>query len=318
MNNNLPTFTPTKFADKEINDIVKKGGVEGKFCSKLREPVPRFQNAQCEKVITQTNVINPSSGKAENNCFIVLGRDRSSGLYTGCGGEGMSSCGMIDLVVGRYAINSAFEIKKTGKPIGSDELVGPNFVTDAARVYITQKALNIDEYFGITNTSDGIENKSAVAMKADNIRVFARNTIRLFCGGTQNCEGLPKTGEPTSTGGPLAKPKIELVIGDEKLLQPAVLGTNLLNYLNLVENEFTKIKLDLGAIVEQLAAINSAVGILTMGSPVFLRNMVENIDQWSKQIIDNINSKLRSLDSLNGLGVIPGKNSITSQSVYIT
>ena len=145
----IPKFTPISetFIDDTIQRQIDLGVQEGYFCTTTREPVPIFRKAQCEKIISQSPE-NPS-----NNCFIVLGRDRPSNLASGCGGAGYTSSGMIDLVVGRFALNSANEMKKGGKPIGKEEIVNPNFITDAARIYITQKSLNIDQYFGFTNTA---------------------------------------------------------------------------------------------------------------------------------------------------------------------
>ena len=314
----IPKYTPLKFVDETINNMVELGVQEGVFCTNVEEPIPTFIEAKCEKVITQFG----NTGHPNNNSYIVLGRDRPSNLASGAGGAGMTSCGMIDLVVGRYALNSADEMKKpSGKPIGKEERVNPNFITDAARIYITQKALNIDEYFGISNTktqSYVLENKSAVALKADNIRMIGRETIRIFCGPTQNCEGLPPSGETNSLGGKLSKPRIDIVAGNESTLQPAVLGDNLITYLDQVEDHIQRLNSSIQTISEHLMAINAMMSVLTFGAPPFSTNFVGDMTMWTEQLFGSINSELRKLSSLNSLEFIKGQNSIVSNSVFIS
>ena len=316
----IPSFTTSKVNDKAAQKLIDKGVQEGLFCTKMREPVPRFRYAGCEKVIYQGGQKEPT-GCPSNNCFIVLGRDRPSHLASGTGGRGQTQNGMIDLVVGRAALHSAHQMKKEKPPIGKEETVSPNFITDAARIYITQKALNIDEYFGFANTkipSSAIENKSAVGIKADNTRIIGRETVRIYCGGAQNVEGLGKDGETNTTGARLSRPRIDLVAGNEKNLQPAVLGDNLINYLTLVEEEISSIKRDMGVVMEQLIAVNSSIALLTFGAPPYSTNIKQNIEKWVEQLFGNINSELRRLNALNGLGIIDGAESIVSTSVYVS
>jgi hypothetical protein len=299
--------------DDVIDNMVDLGGLDGLFCTDLVEPIPKFRDGQCEKVI-----------EGKNNSFIVLGRDRDSHLGSGCGGLGQIQCGMIDIVVGRCALNSAEELKKKKPPIGPEETTNPNFITDAARIYITQKSLNIDKYFGFDNTttsSSRLEEKSAVGIKADHVRLIARDTVRIYAGGATNVEGLSKNQESNSTGGELmpGKGKIELVAGNgmEKNLQPAVLGKNLLEYLDKVETEISTIKSDISVIMENLIALNSVIAFLT-GAPPFSTNLSNNIVKFVEQIKGKINSELRRMGALNGLDFISGADSILSSNVSIS
>tara|TARA_B100000963_G_scaffold361606_1_gene398066 strand:- start:5928 stop:6878 length:951 start_codon:yes stop_codon:yes gene_type:complete len=315
----IPKFTPQKFINDTIDAMVQAGIQEGKGCSNVREPVPTFKQAQCEKVITQYPLAKKDS--ANNNCFIVLGRDRPSSLGSGAGGNGYTSCGMIDLVVGRYALNSADEMKKGGNPIGFEEEVGPNFITDAARVYISQKTLNIDKYFGLKNTKTPesvLMEKSAIGIKADHVRMIGRETIRLHCGGAQTVEGLGKDGETNCLGGRLSRPRIDLIAGKESNLQPAVLGDNLVEYLVKVEGQIKSFSQNINTIAEHLMALNSHVALLTFGSPVFIRNFVGDLAMWAEQLFGAINSKLRKINYLDDLEFIRGAKTITSNSVFIT
>ena len=315
----IPKFTPIKVpsVDDFVQEQVALGVEEGFFCTTLREPVPQFRKAQCERVITQ----NPSPGSPNNNCFIVLGRDRPSSLISGCGGRGYSSCGMIDLVVGRYALNSANEMSKGGKPIGAEETVNPNFITDAARIYITQKSMNIDEYFGMKNTKTPagvLTEKSAIGIKADNVRMIGRETVRIYCGRATSVEGFGKDGETNTLGGRLSRPRIDLLAGAEENLQPAVLGNNLKEYLTAIEDEIKTFSMNINTIAEHLMALNGMMSVLTFGAPPFSANFVGDIGMWSEQIFGAINSELRKMNYIDSFELFKGAKSITSNSVFIT
>ena len=297
-----------------IDNLIDLGGVDGLFCTDLEEPLPKFRSAQCENII-----------EGKNNSYIVLGRDRDSNLGSGCGGGGFIQAGMIDLVAGRYALNSADEMKKGNPPIGKEEKVNPNFTTDAARIYITQKSLNIDKYFGFDNTTIGdsrLKEKSAIGIKADHVRMIARDTVRIYAGGATNIEGLSKNQETNSTGGELlpGKGKIELVAGNgmESNLQPAVLGDKLVEYLNSIEDKIQDLNSSVRTIAQHLMALNGTLAIITQGSSPFSTNLKEDIEIWVEQIFGDINSELRRLNSLNGLEIIGGADSIVSSNVFVS
>ena len=298
--------------DEWLEELVELGGLDGYFCTDLIEPIPKFRDAECETIY-----------RGKNNSYIVLGRDRHSNLASGAGGAGYMQSGMIDLVTGRAALNSADEMKKGNAPVGKEEKINPNFITDAARVYITQKSLNIDKYFGYKNTTTPaslINEKSAVALKADHARIIGRQTVRIYCGQTENGEGLGNDGETNSTGGKMTPPKIELVSGNgmEKNLQPAVLGNNLIDYLHKVEGEISKCRSSIGKIFEQLIALNSAVAVLTLGAPPYSTNLAKDIEKWVEQLFGNINSEIRRLDALNGLELLKGASSVVSSHVFVS
>jgi len=315
----IPKFTPiiSNLLDDTIQKQIKLGVEEGFFCTIVREPVPNFRKAQCEKVITQFT----KPGEPNNNCFIVLGRDRPSTLVSGCGGAGYTSCGMIDLVVGRYALNSADEMKKGNKPIGKEEIVNPNFITDAARIYITQKSLNIDKYFGFKNTKipEGVlKEKSAIGIKADHTRIIGRETVRVYCGKATNVEGLGKDGETNTLGGRLSRPRIDLIAGSEDNLQPAVLGDNLIDYLEIIEEQVKNLNNNINTIAQHLMSLNAMMSVLSWGSPPFSTNWVGDLDMWAESLFGAINSELRKMNYLDSLKVIKGAKSIISNSVFVT
>jgi hypothetical protein len=192
-----------------IAKIKQRRGQRGMFCQRIREPVPTFEQAPCEKVV-----------KGKNNSFIVLGRDRHASLASGYGGRGMTQCGMIDLVVGRGAGYRNFDGEYS--PPGKDTIMAPNFYIDAARIYISQKC-NIDEYFGLAIGSEGTwansgqslsTARSGIGIKADHVRVMGRRNIKLITGRAIG-EGFGPEGDKNSKGGTNQTPgTIDFIVGN--------------------------------------------------------------------------------------------------------
>jgi len=162
-----------KEVDQEKLDDCIKDSIEGSEaqssgvssaglnCDKLPEPVPQYDRAECEVVF-----------KNENNAWIVLGRDRPFSKASGYGGIGATQCGSIDLVAGR-------------RPINSETITNPNFISDAARVYIAQRT-DIDKNMGLNPGRVGMSvSRSAVGIKADDVRIVARRGIKLVTGTDQ-------------------------------------------------------------------------------------------------------------------------------------
>jgi hypothetical protein len=189
-------------------------GING---DKISEPIPEYISSPCEKVIS-----------GENNTFIVLGRDRSGTRISGYGGKGDTKCGSIDIVVGRLG----FESRKVDE--NNEQLwVDPNFEKDAARIYISQKA-DVDEYFGIVAGKVGnSKTKSAIALKADGVRIIGREGIKIVTGVDKfNSQG----GDIKVISG------IDLIANnDESALQPLVKGENLALALKRLTNHVDKL-----------------------------------------------------------------------------
>tara|TARA_R110000824_G_scaffold335251_2_gene521834 strand:+ start:8584 stop:10029 length:1446 start_codon:yes stop_codon:yes gene_type:complete len=179
----------------------------------------------------------------DNNAFIIIGHDRVEKEHTGYGGQSHTQCDAIDIVAGmggphpreiEYESDKLETPKidsKTGLEVVAD--THPSVYNDAARIYISQKT-NVDKNFGIGAWAKGkktqaeIDNpenigkygaKSAIAIKADNIRVIGRESLRLVTG----------TDQRNSQGGDISgKSGIEIVaMNNIETLQPMVLGDNL-------------------------------------------------------------------------------------------
>ncbi len=155
-------------------DTLEKDNTIGNYNNKLREKVPTYKTSPSEKIIAE----------GDNNTFIIFGRDRKDKLSTGYGGKGHTRAGAIDIVAGLQGWNPAEggELSADGRWIKG--VADRNFGTqgnpgDAARIYISQRA-DIDDYFDICDGSVGRSfSDSAIAMKADEIRILSRKGIKL-------------------------------------------------------------------------------------------------------------------------------------------
>jgi len=180
----------------------------------IPEFIPEFKKSQVESVINN------------NNSFIVLGKDRPANFASGYGGKGHTQAASIDIVVGRYSnIQYGVDVLPSSRT-SETQAVDPDFLYDAARIYISQKS-DIDEYFGLSAGKVGnSKGKSAIALKADGIRIIGREGVKIVSSGTDknNSQG----GESTATVG------VDLIAGNviDAELEPMVLGNKLVSFLN--------------------------------------------------------------------------------------
>ena len=218
---------------KEIETKIEKGDIKnlGIGGTEMPEPTPFYDSTETE------NVIQNKSG-----AWIVLGKDRHGTKKTGYGGMGHTHCASIDLVTGRYG-RFARRYTKRGTPLYAD----PNYDFDAARIYISQKT-DVDDNFGLVAgpNSPNTKPRSAVAMKADNVRIIARESIKLVTGfSTRDQEAFPPQ-QINSQGGQSYPKGIDLIAGnDASDMQPLVLGGNL--------------KKALRSIIDEISALNGMV-----------------------------------------------------------
>jgi hypothetical protein len=204
----------------------------------------------------------------DNNAFIVIGNDRTGAPHTGNGGKGHTQCDAIDIVagLGGYCPQEVEEIElEDGNKTTVRVETSPNFYLDAARIYISQKT-DVDKNFGIggefgpkkpdTGAPDE-ENigkyggKSAIAIKADNIRVIGRESLKLVTG----------TDKFNSQGGEASgKHGIEIIsMNEDSKLQPMVLGDNLIRALSNIVKYVEKLQNIVQAQMHYQAKFNKAV-----------------------------------------------------------
>jgi len=197
------------------------------------------------------------------NAFIVLGLDRPSNIFSGFGGSNNTHCAAIDLVVGRLGARGASNTKK-GQTVNAD----PNFKTDAARIYISQKS-DPDGYFGLVKGTVGNTStsnpRSTVAVKADTIRVIARENIKLVTRtDAQNAQGSELTNAFVGNYG------IDLIaLNDDKNLQPMVKGENLKECLSAIIESIHDIRDLFDNFIEEDRKLTQALLKHTHYSPFF-------------------------------------------------
>ena len=183
--------------NRDINKNTRPLGMNGDI---LIEPIPFFNKASCEDVYSN------------GNSWIVLGRDRDAGLNSGYMGAASTAASSIDLVVGRGSSHKPFG-EKSGSPPDDNIAVNPNFFTDAARIYVSQRA-DIDDYFGLAKIPiERSKKRSAIGIKADCVRIVGRNDIKIITGKGLGQGGV--NGELNSAGGKIEGPgTISLIAGN--------------------------------------------------------------------------------------------------------
>lgn len=191
----------------------------GVFCSELLEPIPNFAKADCEEVYP-----------GKNNNYIIMGRDRHRSRSSGYGGKGDTQASMIDIVVGRMAHEPRDGV-----------WVDPDFHKDSARIYISQKT-DVDKNFGLTKGNVGMSMaKSAIALKADSIRMISREGMKIVTG----------VSDTNSQGADISAVKYGIDIianNDDKDLQPIPKGDSLVKAMTRLTHHVHK----LNGIVEGL------------------------------------------------------------------
>lgn len=252
----------------------------GIFCSELFEPVPYFTIADCETIY---------SGK--NNNYIVMGRDRHKSRSSGYGGKGDTQASMIDIVVGRMA----------HEPV-DDVYVDPDFYSDSARIYVSQKT-DVDKNFGLAPGNVGMSTaKSAIAVKADSIRMISREGIKIVTGGS----------ETNSQGADISSSQFGVDIianNDDKDLQPIPKGSSLVEAMIRLTHHVHK----LNGIVEGLLAeqdklnkalkdhwhISTSPGMRTSPSPEVAMTAAQTIHrhfQKTKTSLRNHRTNLKNFE----------------------
>jgi len=265
----IPAFTPPSSGVEPLYDKINKGenynsipGDSGLLHSGAPRKHLTFREAANNSVIQHYG------------SYIVMGTDRLGHLGQGAGASGFSNSDSIDIVVGRGANLNSRAVRKGEQP-GPPEgfIVGPLPTSDAARVYISSKT-NLDKYFGIEQAPRDAHvgsNKhllSGIALKADDVRMIARNNIKIVTGRNQGYSGgneknslggdSPQAGTISLIGGNYADGHIKWMglfdpegpVAPVPYLQPAVKGHNLVSCLE--------------AMFEYMDQINSTVFNLTL------------------------------------------------------
>lgn len=220
-----------KFSTLKSDLKLAIGGIDA---DTLAEPVAKYNKAPGEVVYEN-----------ENGASISLKRDRTAGLDSGYGGRGDSQCATIDLCVGLGAGKELYD--SSGNKIDVD----PDFISDPARIYISQKT-DIDSAFGLATGSYGeSKTKSAVAIKADGIRLISRENTKIVAGiDDKNSQGANRRGYYG----------IELIANnDDTTLQSMPLGDNLVECLTDLSKRVDELGVMLEIVIRNQILINSTL-----------------------------------------------------------
>tara|TARA_Y100001963_G_scaffold152202_1_gene236547 strand:+ start:279 stop:1328 length:1050 start_codon:yes stop_codon:yes gene_type:complete len=225
--------------------------------TKQIEPTAQFLKADSEWV------------QAHGNAFIVQGRDRPASRQSGYGGKGHTQCASMDFVVGRLGIDGTKAVHPT---TGEALLFDPNFEKDSARIYISQKT-DVDTNFGL-KTSPGAAStdeehpKSAIGLKADNIRIIGRENIRLTTissgvnsqgGAIDSIQGIDLVAGNTDESG----------FGGPSKIQPLVKGNNLVECLSEIVKSLDQLNGIVSGMLQYQNSMNRALTSHYHHSPFF-------------------------------------------------
>lgn len=264
--------TRDRLGQVEEDIRVRAAGIGG---DPLKEPIPQRITTNTEKVL-----------KNGNGAMVVLGRDRPRSRMSGYGGRGDTQAAAIDIIAGPQGFQASEFL-----PGGSRLWVDPDFEKDAARVYISQKT-DVDDNFGLARGKVGnAKTKSAVAMKADHVRLIAREGIKL----------ITKTDKMNSQGGAVESiTGIDLIAGnDDKDLQPMSKGKNLAKALRRMMHHMDKLNGIVDSLLMAQMTFNTALthhfhfspffGLPTTPSPPVMaagmKTMINHLFQTKRSLI---------------------------------
>ena len=240
-----------------------------------------YDNTSSEKVITSdlnTHII--LGGKVQNNPDIAKAAYNST----------------ITLVSGMATAikNNAPKLSEAGKLT-----LSPQYYYDSAVIQICEQT-NVDSNFGAKIRDPLAYNCSAIALKADEIRLFSRGTVKIISGIDQRDTPLP----PNTSNPPPSHPKrdysgIHLIannsaeVVDE--LHPLVLGRNLEKFLIEIINEITKIYGVIEKLCDKQAKINITIGEHTHLSDFTGAPLLRGTDEATTELITHYDGEIRQL-----------------------
>ena len=264
------------------------------------EAIPNRMTATGEKIVGSS----PTSP-----AFIVCGRDRPRQSASGYGGKGHTQASCIDLVAGLGGYKP--------KQVDSDDNIvytDPDMFLDSARIYISQKT-DVDKNFviGKEDTYFMSEAKSAIAIKADHVRIIGRESLTL----------VTNTDRMNSQGGEIRQwSGIHIMANnDEDGLQPIPRGDNLSRALYKMSVNIENVAKILNGYIEYQAKFNESVANHTHHSPFFAKPTLPSVDIIAQEQITSVEqfakSQMSILKTLTNLGGFRHNFLIESGKTYI-
>ena len=306
--------------DKLSDDLPDDVGI---FLTSNNESLPVFYPVgSCERVISRKSTNGLHSGAR-----IVLTRDNFGHRATGIGGAGGTKCEAIDIVAGSLSSSKTLKDGNTQSRA--------NFAEDGARLYLTERG-DVNAYFataksdtpGVAADSKGV---SGAGLKADHTLIIGRQRVRILAG-LSKYDG----GERLVDGNSEFMPRIEIGATSSEKHHQAVLGNNLVKYLEKISDQITelsekilRVKLDLTQYQAQMAFHTHPAagvgGVVTFPDPFFaipesLTAVPEQINLTKEMIFDEYNKKVKELQTwgLPSIGLEGSKeHKILSSTVYI-
>jgi hypothetical protein len=291
----------TDFGEKKFSPTAEDGMNFGS----LYEPSNRFKyNHQntAEKVY-----------EGENNTFIVLGRDRMG--ESGYGNGSTGRCGSIDIVAGRMSLTDARTV----------ETVNPSPVQDASRLYLSQKS-DVDKFFycpaGVSGYSEA---RAAAVLKSDDVRIIARNSLKIILKCDENLSTLAN-GVPVTATNQTGLQLIGNAKNDTSPLQRMVKGDNLAEFLSVILKKIQETNAVLTDFMNSQTTINSHVidhshisvfpGENTSPSPELLATMRSENEQMYHRIGNGIRKCSNNLAAAKAKYLISGKPKYINSSYH--
>ena len=188
------------------------------------------------------------------DAYIVLGKDRPASMDSGYFGQ--TNCSTIDMVTGRLGVIGQ-QVRESKPDLTADN----NFMLDAARIYISQRT-DVDDNFGLTEflqkvgSVDGsAKNKSAIALKADGVRLIARESIKLITMTDQfnstNNNIVGKYGIELIGGANINEPNYDL--------QSLVKGENMVEAMNKIADHLAQLDTQFALVDKMIAQLTTAM-----------------------------------------------------------
>jgi len=306
--------------DREINSPYFDAD-EGLFLESEVEALPVFGPVgKIEKVISRTGTAARPKGAR-----IVLTKDNCGHRGTGLGGVGGMKCEAIDLVAGQLTCERGIN-RKNIRSRGS-------FPSDGARIYLTERG-DIQHYFALGEASKAVsvssDLKSGVGIKADHTLIIGRELVRITAG-FGNATGTPRLANWNEN----VTPKIEIASVNDSEAQPAVMGDNLVDYLDDLAQQINSLTqktqiLEQKIIQHRMALalhFHSGAGIgyiQTFPDPVLASQAAQTIPEFMnttrKNLIDTFNSSISKIEArgTEDLAVQgTASKSLLSKTVYI-
>ena len=257
-----------------------------------------------------------------DNAWLILGHDRGNGTFlSGPNGSGKPNCSAIEITVGMMS--------NTAKGADADYGAGPNWVGDAAKLYISERS-NIDHYLGIGSTDHvtptvDFKEQSAAAMKADQVRIVGRQGVKIVTGGNDSALGIGFWGERNSRSGKtLTASGISLIsnfqtgmetiidlgnfppVYQRDTLQPMIRGVNMIGCINDLLDEFVNgfetlakfAAAQMGLNIALMSHVHPIAGAVTIPSAELLGGTAKNTFSLLSDVI------MPSIGSLLNTGLI--------------